>query len=363
MPLDKPTRKEIRDRMLKDVFSLVTFGKGLFKKATLAILTKTNAGENFLIWTFISRLAKQFFINTADDIEHIGFHGDMWNIKQKLGTRSAGKVTATGQAGAIINQGTLLTNNDGFEYTTLFNATFIGTTLDVDIQAVEIGKVGNLVQGDPLSFVTVPTNVNEDVVVNVDDIVGGADLEDVDAWRARILGRIQNPTEIGRETDYIRWALDFPGLLITRVFIISTPANPNVVDVYFVLDGQAPASIEPNPTQIQLLDDYLETKKPITTIVNALSPTLKEIGITMNLTPNTVEVQNNVKLSLENHFTNNVTIAEVLIRSQLDEAISLATGETDHLITKLFVDTVEVPVADIPFGNNELPVLGPLLFN
>jgi len=157
--------------------------------------------------------------------------------------------------------------------------------------------------------------------------------------------------------DYEGWALDTPSLGVTRVWVRADLLGPNSVTVFFVLDNQVP--IFPNPTNIQQVQDILNERAPVTVDARALSPTEIKISVEMDLSPNTATVQQNVKDSLDEFFKKNVNTGEIIFKSQLDEAISLAVGEVDHKITDIKVGAVSIGVNDVHPGANELGSIAP----
>ena len=58
--------------------------------------------------------------------------------------------------------------------------------------------------------------VNASANVTAGALTGGADAEDDDSLRARLLARIKEPPQGGSKADYVTWALEVPG--VTRAW-------------------------------------------------------------------------------------------------------------------------------------------------
>jgi uncharacterized phage protein gp47/JayE len=161
------------------------------------------------------------------------------------------------------------------------------------------------------------------------------------------LGRIRTPPSGGGPTDYEDWALEVDG--VTRAWENGNETGAGTVALRFAVDGEA--SPIPNAAKVSEVQDYIDDRAPITATVTVSAPVDSPMDPTIAVTPNTAAVKAAVEAELEAFLlrvadTNGTTI----FLSQINEAISLAEGETDHTLT--------VPAADITPSIGDLTSVG-----
>lgn len=362
MPFSRPTLSELVSRIESDILSRVETGTGILRRAILRVLAKVFGGAVNSNYGFIGWLALQLFVTLAEK-EYLEEHAFKWGKTKRQPTYSEGTATATGLDGTDIPDTTIFNDSEGLEFETQGLVTITGGVATVTVKANQTGQDSNHAENDILTLASPIAGIDDQAVVDAGGILGGEDLESDDDFRDRILTRIQNPGMGGRASDYEQWAADTPSLGVTRVWVYTEFAGPGTVGIFFVLDNQAP--IFPNPSNVAAVQANIDQHAPITAKPTAYSPTERKFGLTMNLSPNTAAVQQAVKDSLATFFRKNTSVGMILFRSQLDEAISVAAGEVDHLITDMEIDSVAVTVGDQTFGANELPTIAPadILFN
>jgi uncharacterized phage protein gp47/JayE len=86
----------------------------------------------------------------------------------------------------------------------------------------------------------------------------------------------------------------------------------------------------------------------------AFAPTALVVDFTLSVTPNTTAVQEAVAAELADFFAREAQPGVALPKSQYDQAISFAAGETDH--------TVTAPAGAITPSAGQLPTLGAVNF-
>jgi uncharacterized phage protein gp47/JayE len=129
---------------------------------------------------------------------------------------------------------------------------------------------------------------------------------------------------------------------------------PNVdglgtVAVRFVQDDD-PVSILPSAGEVATMQTYIDGKAPVTADVTVYAPTQKTLNMTISITPDTAAVRAAVEAELEDLILREGDPGATLLLSQLNEAVSIAAGETDHTIT--------VPAANVTHAVGEMPKLG-----
>jgi uncharacterized phage protein gp47/JayE len=284
----------------------------------------------------------------------------MWGILRKSATFAELDITITGTDGAVISNNTTYVSAGGQQYNTDAEATIAGGTATVKIVASESGTASNLDSGDIVSLLNPIADVDSDATV--DSVVVDAEDTESDAlYRARLLDHIRQPPSGGAANDYVQWALSIAG--ITRAWVLPLATGPGTVSVAVVEDDEDP--ITASPAKLTEVTDYIETVRPVTAEVSVFTPVLSSMDLTIQLEPNTAEVQAAVEAELEDLILRDSAVegayknanenhtGEILL-SRINEAISIAQGEVDHKVTLIN----GVAPDDVVPGTNELIVLG-----
>ncbi len=354
MPFQRPVLNELVSRIESDILSRVETGVGILRRSILKVLARVFGAAIHLTYGYLDFMAKQLIVTTAGT-EWLEYHAFKWGKTRKQATYSTGNANVTGLNGSIIPEGTSYFNAEGIEYETAAEVMIAAGVGVIEVTAKTPGLAGNQVEGDILTLGSPITGVDAMALVDADGLQGGEDTESDEDLRNRILHQIQNSSMGGNEEDFIGWALDTPSLGVTRVWVFPDYLGAGSLGVFFVLDNQSP--IFPNPANIEQVQAVLDSHKELTQKVLVYSPVEKVISIKMQISPSTPAVQEAVRDSLVAMFRENTGTGEMVIRSQLDEAISLATGEVDHTITEILVNGTEIPVGNIEMAFNELPTI------
>lgn len=274
---------------------------------------------------------------------------EIWGVFAIAREFATGQITCTGTDDSVIEADTLLQAADGREYATVAEATIAGGVATVDVVAVVAGAAGNLAAASALSFVTTVDGVAAEAVVAVGGLTGGRDDELNDSLYGRFTQRVQNPAHGGNDEDYKGWVKEVVG--DTRVWVYSGLDGVDTVQVYFVLDDNDVSIIPDAPTVAEVLAYIYEPgRKPIAATVGVYAPTPKVVDFTIEAVPDTVAVRTAIETELRDLFTRESELGGALIWSRMNEAISLAEGETDHTMT--------VPAANVVCLPNEIAVVG-----
>ena len=156
-----------------------------------------------------------------------------------------------------------------------------------------------------------------------------------------------SPPHGGAAGDYERWALEVTG--VTRAWAVPALYGLGTVGLWFMTDDLTANGI-PDAAKVTEVQTYLDTLRPITAEVTAVAPTPVSLDFTIELTPNTATVQAAVEAALEDLILRESEPGATILLSHIREAISTATGETDHVVT--------VPAADVTHAAAEIAVFG-----
>lgn len=358
MAFNRPTLQQLIDRVegdLKSGLGVVT----LLRRSFLKVLARVQAGLSHTLFGFIAYIELQAFVDTAED-EYLERHGAIWGVTRKVATFSEFTLSVTGTDGVGITAGTIFRRTDGAQYEVVSDQIIAAGVATLNLVALVAGEASEVFVGDKLTILSPIAGLNsEGTVATI--VIEPEEVEDNESYRARILDKIRNPPAGGAAHDYLQWALAVPG--VTRAWVGPQALGPGTVVVYIVNDNDTP--ITPSPAKITETFDYIEERRPVTANVSVVAPNLLPLDMTIKLKPNTVAVQTAVTAELVDLIIREASLAGSfkapgelntgkILLSQLNEAISIAVGETDHEIVTI---NGGVP-GDITPDDGELIVLG-----
>lgn len=230
----------------------------------------------------------------------------------------------------------------------------------VTANADEAGDIGNLDNGESVTLQSPIAGLSSTGTVS-STVVEGEDEEADDSLLSRLLNRIQQPPDGGNANDYVQTALAVPG--ITRAWVAPLWLGIGTVGVTFVEDNES--NIIPDAAKVAEVETAIKEFAPVTAEPFVFAPATATLNLTIKITPNTQAVRDAVLEELKDliyrdaapkGFQKNVeeTYEGTILKSRIDEAISIAQGEEDHLLVS--------PVADFTVGNGEMAVLGTVTF-
>lgn len=346
MPFTPPTQAQVIARCLSDFRAEA--GLNPLRRSIERALVVALAGQSKGLYTYQDFIFRQCFPTSAED-QYFWRWASIWDITQKPGTEWQGTVTLTGTDGTAVPDGWLLTRSDGAEYEVVgdFEVGEDTTgTVDVDVRSVETGLSLNLEVGDPLTIETIP-NLDGDAVVQTVTQTS-EDLETAADGLTRLLQRLRQPPSGGVSGDYVRWALEVDG--VTRAW--ETSPAPGEVAVSFVRDDDGSgAAILPDGTERDEVEDYVQSKAPITVEVSVTTLTALNVPVQISdLVPDTLAVRNAITAALEDFFYQESApdVDGTIFISRLREAISAAAGESSH--------TLDSPAADVVPSSTQVPI-------
>ena len=344
MPFSRPTLQELINRTSADAVARLGLEE-LLRRDDMQVLTRVLSGAAHGLHGHVAWMAEQVIIDTAE-AEYLARWANIWGVDRKPAAAAVGNVTLNGSNGIVIPAGTALVRTDGAEYTTNAEATIAGGTATVAVTASVAGAAGNALASTALNLVSPITGVNSQVTVASGGLTGGADTETDDTLRARLLSRIQRTPHGGSRDDYVTWALEVAG--VTRAWCYPKEQGIGTVTVRFVRDDDA--SIIPDAAEVASVQAYIEARYPVAGDVFVVAPAPVALNLTIQLTPNTAAVQAAVQAEIADLLRREAEPGGTILVSHIREAISLAAGETDHVLTS--------PAADVTHTTGQIAVMG-----
>ncbi len=351
MPFAPPTQAQVIARCLSDFRAEA--GLNPLRRSIERALVVALAGQSKGLYTYQTFIFKQCFPTTAEE-QYFWRWAAIWDITQKPGTEWQGTATFTGVDGTVIPDGTPLGRSDGAEYETDGDAevgTDVSGEVEVAVRSLETGLTMNLEIGDPLTVTNTIPDLDTDVTVTTVTQTS-EDLETAADGLTRLLQRLRTPPSGGVAGDYVRWALEVPG--VTRAWEESQA--PGEVTVSFVRDDDgAGAAIIPDGTERTEVQEYVQGKAPITVEVEVATITAFTVVMTItDLVPDTLDVRTAIENAVADFFYREAEVGGTIYVSRLREAISAAAGESSHTLT--------TPASDVTVTSTQMPIPDTITF-
>lgn len=326
MSFARPTLKTLIDRAIADINARLPGADARLPLSNLNVLAHLHGASVHGLYGFLDWIARQVIIDTAE-VEFLDRWAGIWGITRIAAAPATGSVTFTGTSGTVVPAGTLLARTDGAQYQTTGEVTLAAGTATAGVVAVEGGQAGN-VTGGTLSLVSPIVGVDTSAQITVSGLTGGADIEGDEDLRARLLARIQQPPHGGAKHDYIAWAKEVPG--VTRAWCYPQELGDGTVTVRFVRDDDA--SPIPDGAEVAAVQAYIDALRPVTANLTVVAPVAVPIAFQITLTPNSASVQAAVEAELRDLLLREAEPGATILLSHIREAISLAVGETNHVL-------------------------------
>lgn len=346
MAFNRPTLQELIERTEADMISRLDLPGALLRRALAKVIARVIAGAAHLLHGHLEFISKQIFPDVSE-AEFLDRQASLYGITRKSATFATGNLTFTGTDGTDIPEGTVLQRADGTQFETTDDGTISAGTATIPCTAVLAGVDGNTDAGAQITLTAPIEGVTATVTVASGGLSGGADEEEDDDLRTRLLERLQNPPQGGSATDYEQWALSVSE--VTRAWVYSNYTGAGTVGVTFVLDDNE-SSIIPDSGKVDEVQAYIDARRPVTADVTVFAPIEDTLNFTISVTPSTTAVKAAVEAELRDLIRRKGAPSSTIYLSEINEAISLAEGEIDH--------TVTVPSGDVTTVSGHVPTMG-----
>lgn len=288
------------------------------KKVNARILANAcNALNHYVFF-----MSKQILPTTAEK-EYLEQHCAARGIFRKRKVKAGGRIAIKGVVAASVIKDTILNRKrDNLDYVVDSSIILASEETEINITCSIAGAIGNCQKDEIMTFAVALAGIeNEARVVSVG---AGADDETDADLLARYLNFMQNVAEGGAKGDYERWALEIEG--VNRAWCTAHEMGSGTVTVRIM----TPTGIA-DEQLCKKVKEYIDKVKPVT-VKRLLVVTLIEefVMIKASIIPNTPEVRTAAEAELQSLFKRNVEPQMKIVRSKINEAISIAPGEEDH---------------------------------
>ena len=347
MPFIRPSLQQLIDRAVADISSRLPGADARVRRSNLNVLARVHAGAMHELYGELDWVSRQIVPDNCDDDMLLRWANVFLRVPQKPASFAVGQVQFSGSNNKVITAGTVIQRSDGTEYVVNADAAVASGAAMVSVTAVVAGASGNAASGTMLSLISPISGISANGAVAAAGLTNGFDIESILSVRARLLSRLRMPPQGGTAYDYVTWALEVSG--ITRAWSYPALNGAGTVGVCVVTDG-APGGLIPGAATLAAVAAHIDSVRPVTANVTVFAPVSDPLNFTIVLTPNTLAVQAAVQAELADLLNREAIPGGTLLLSHIRQAISVAAGETDHVLV--------APAANVVSAAGHIAVMG-----
>lgn len=367
MPYPQKTLSSLQASAWNDIVaSNVMRGVPLLPRSILRVLSWMFANLVWGNYDYLSWCARQSVPWTAE-AENLDAWAALRGVYKKNATAASGLIVFSGCApGTVLDSGTAVMRADGVSYTTLAPATAgADGSLSVSVLADAVGADGNCDSGTLFALLTSIDGMPSTGAAS-GPLIGGADVEQDNVFRTRMLQAYASRDGGGRNADYIEWATAVPG--VTRAWCNPNGAGIGSVVIYVMLDAaqathngfpqgsNGAASDETRSASAEgdqlVVANTIRPSQPVTALVLVCAPIPFPIDIVLT---DAMSITSSQLASMQN------ALADLYMRigSPLGSSIPESTIE-GALISTGATFTLVYPAGPVSIPLGYLPVVGAL---
>lgn len=334
MAFERPTLEKLIRRGKADVNTRLTGADANLRGSPEEVLVIAEAGMTHGAHGHLKWLSRQLLADTCDDEFLVRLAG-VWGLSRNPAVKSTGALTIVGVDTSTCPAGTIWVRGDGVQYTQDADVTITGGEAVAALTAVVGGVDGDADAGTKLQIGSAVTGITATATVSgTDGLSDGTDVETIADLRARLLERLRLPPRGGGTGDYVKWLKeDVSG--VTRVWEYPVMLGPGTVGVCFVRDDDV--SIIPDAGEVTTAQTAIDAHRPITAEVTVFAPVPEPVDFVFAfLDPDTSDVRAAITAELEALIADCAPEGQdgdTMLLSKINEAISIANGENDHVLT------------------------------
>lgn len=367
MSLTRPSLASLQARTSADVSTRITGSAPSLRRGILAGISNALTGGLHALYGFLQARSLQAVPYTATETDLERFAG-LWGVPRKQASASNGALLLTGAPTSPIAADTRLQSASGIEFAVDADAVIAGDgTAAVSVTALTAGAAGNQVAGAVLTFISPLAGVNATATAGADGLGGGADVEDDDSLRARMLDAIQSPAHGGSAADYVRWARSISS--ITRAWCFPIYRGPGSVRVYIINDDYAGPELA-SAADVSAVYDYINSDeiKPVGLVIEdpddpgeyvngleVLAPTAAPVDFAIDDVPDDLTARAKIEAALKALFLREAVPEGSIALNKLIVTIGANTGVVNF--------TMSAPTVSPSAGAGEILTLGEITWS
>lgn len=348
MAFELDSLEQIRQQIGRDIETWLPGTGAQARRTAAGVIAYALAGAVRGLHAHIQYRERNFLPDERSDAEGVERWAGMLGLWYLEATAASGSAHVSGLAGAVLQAGTLLQSTQGVLFETDAELILTGSTGTVGVTAQVAGSSSNLAEGSKLTLLSPVTGIQVTLTVGAGGLSGGADRQDIDGLRARVLERLRKPPMGGSLSDYARWAKEaHPS--VTRVWVTEHEQGAGSVTVRVACDNEATPI--PSAEVLDAVAAYIGERRPAgRKSVYVVAQMAELVQYQIQLSPDSTAVRAAVEAELRDLHRREAEPGGTLLISHIREAISIAGGEHDHVL--------QAPTADLTHGPGTMPVFG-----
>ncbi|MEI6896253.1 MAG: baseplate J/gp47 family protein [Psychromonas sp.] len=344
--------------------------KALIDRATATLITQTqqnnpaiNAIANTIAavsygqYGYQDQLFRELNPETASE-EWLYVHAKRYNAERLSATFSSGLVQFKSLDSPVeIPLYTLMTAPSGNEFETIKSQL---SDEDIEIIALSAGSASNLPSEVTLTLSKSISGINPDNITCL-GLTGGAEIEDLEHWRARIVSAFNESQTIGKRDDYESWAVSAHSD-VDFAWALDNTALDNTYElgVVQVLIGARENDPTLSSGVIDIVQDFIEQNRLAGCHADVVIPTHKLIDIEIqNVQDETIRAD--IVVALESLFKEKMGVRDETVFPP--SQVSITPTEIVLAIAPITSNYIVKQPTDEQFiTNSQIHVLGEVVW-
>lgn len=344
MSFSRPSLTELIARAQNDVTARLPGADSRLRRSALNVLARVHAGAMHGAYGLLDDISR--FLPDVAEADRLARWAAIFGLTRKAAVAATGAVALTGTNGVTVAAGTVLVRADGARFATTADATIAAGVATAPIAAEGAGVAGDMAEGQPLTFLSPVAGIAAIATVADGGVDGGAEEESDEALRSRLLARLSAPIRGGSRSDYVAWATEVAE--VTQAWVYANWDGLGTVKILFVMGGRA--DIIPDAGDVALVAAHIDALRPVTADVTVAAPVADPLDLDIDLTPDTPAVRAAVDAELRDLIAREAEPGGTILISHIREAISIAAGETDHVLNSPTANVTAAAGAIITMG-------------
>lgn len=335
------SEEEIKRSMLDDVKNTVDKSQNSLVHDAIS----PAAIELALMYMNLERVASKLDVENLEGEELERFIYQRTGIRRKQSTKALTIVVISGQEGARIRKGDLVSTKT-VNFVSLENRE-LGKEgqISVFVSCENYGSIGNFPANSINKF---PISISGLVdVYNPAPVTNGYDAELDNDLRQRYYDKLQRPGKAGNKYHYLEWAKEVTGVGDAKV--ISRWDGPLSVKVIIINSNKQVADED----LISRVKAHIESQRPFGANVTVVSAKAKEVNISVDLTVEASFAIEEVKREIEKYLKEMAFKSEYISYAQIGSIIINSKGVIDYTNLK-----INNGVSNILIEDEEVAVMG-----
>ena len=335
--------ESLKSEMVSELGSDVNGAEGSYTNNLLSPV----AYQLWMGYQQFQKIIDIMFMDTSDG-EYVVRRCSEEGIYRREGTKSTGILSFAGSDDTTINAGTIVQTDDGLQFKTLSQGVISSGTAEIPAESIEIGLKYNVPAESIQSMVINIPGISS--VSNSSAFENGSDDESIDELKQRYFLKKQMSPSSGNKTDYIKWAMEVPGVSNAKVY----PLWDGAGTVKVVLIGQGNTAV--GSEIVQNAQEHINESKPIGAAVTVQSASQKSINVSANVV--TASDINEIKAKFQSKLAEYFAgFSDESVKINRIGAMLLETDGVDDYYNMTINDVTQ----NIDVSDSEVPTVGAII--